>query len=65
MANPWGTESIAYAWGYGLYGQLGLGQNVRGSNYRIWFIESGNTLSRITLAIGVGGWLLMVIAAFF
>lgn len=31
LANPWGTESIAYAWGYGLCGQLGLGRNVRES----------------------------------
>ncbi|CAN0539420.1 unnamed protein product, partial [Scytosiphon promiscuus] len=29
LANPWGAESIAYAWGYGLCGQLGLGRKVR------------------------------------
>lgn len=29
LANPWGTESIVYAWGYGFYGQLGLGRDVR------------------------------------
>ncbi|CAN0391729.1 unnamed protein product, partial [Hapterophycus canaliculatus] len=25
LANPWGTESLAYSWGYGHCGQLGLG----------------------------------------
>lgn len=28
LANPWGTESVAYAWGYGFCGQLGLGEQV-------------------------------------
>ena len=28
LANPWGTESLAYAWGYGYCGQLGLGEQV-------------------------------------
>lgn len=30
LANPWGIESVAYAWGYGFCGQLGLGQHVCG-----------------------------------
>ena len=29
LANPWGVESLAYAWGYGYCGQLGLGREVR------------------------------------
>lgn len=29
LANPWGVESLAYAWGYGYCGQLGFGQAVR------------------------------------
>ncbi|CAM9305770.1 unnamed protein product, partial [Ectocarpus sp. 13 AM-2016] len=28
LANPWGAESLAYAWGYGYCGQLGLGRRV-------------------------------------
>ncbi|CAM9708860.1 unnamed protein product, partial [Ectocarpus fasciculatus] len=28
LANPWGAESLAYAWGYGYCGQLGLGRKV-------------------------------------
>lgn len=28
LANPWGTESLAYAWGYGYCGQLGIGERV-------------------------------------
>eukprot|EP00752_Nemacystus_decipiens_P013078 g11567.t1 len=28
LANPWGVESLAYAWGYGYCGQLGLGRQV-------------------------------------
>ncbi|CAM9300141.1 unnamed protein product [Scytosiphon promiscuus] len=28
LANPWGTESLAYSWGYGYCGQLGLGRQV-------------------------------------
>ncbi|CAM9996990.1 unnamed protein product, partial [Choristocarpus tenellus] len=26
LANPWGLESIVYAWGFGFNGQLGLDQ---------------------------------------
>lgn len=29
LANPWRAESLAYAWGYGYCGQLGLGRQVR------------------------------------
>lgn len=28
LANPWGVESVAYAWGYGFGGQLGIGEQV-------------------------------------
>lgn len=28
LANPWGAESLAFAWGYGYCGQLGLGRQV-------------------------------------
>lgn len=37
LANPWGAESLAYAWGYGYCGQLGLGQGVSFA----WEGESG------------------------
>lgn len=36
LANPWGTESLAYAWGFGYCGQLGLGQQVRFRLWRSW-----------------------------
>ncbi len=31
LANPWGADSLAFAWGYGYCGQLGLGRQVRGA----------------------------------
>lgn len=34
LANPWGAESLAYAWGYGHCGQLGLGREVSIENER-------------------------------
>lgn len=36
LANPWGVESVAYAWGYGFGGQLGLGEQVRAVCVRVY-----------------------------